>query len=200
MLIDEIIRAKDTDTSVLQKEFANEHLIVSDAEKITFEQVSFIKCQISGSIFEGAEFFDVTFDQCDLSNCNFKNAYFKNCRFSNCKMDGSTFGSASFKSVKMEGSTFLYCNFVATLWENTETVDSDLKQSFMSEVRFKKPVFRNVNLESVDFFKTKLKGIDLSGCNIVNIMVSDTYTELAGVKVNIYQAADLAKLLKIQIV
>lgn len=33
MLIDEIIRAKHTDTSVLQNEFVNEHLIVSDAGK-----------------------------------------------------------------------------------------------------------------------------------------------------------------------
>lgn len=64
----------------------------------------------------------------------------------------------------------------------------------------KKPVFHNVNFTSTDFFKTRLKGIDLSDCVISNIMLSDTYMELAGAKVNIYQAAELARLLKVQIV
>lgn len=50
------------------------------------------------------------------------------------------------------------------------------------------------------FFKTLLKGMDLSDCTIDNIMVSDQYTELAGVKVNLFQAAELAKLMGVKIV
>ena len=45
-----------------------------------------------------------------------------------------------------------------------------------------------------------LRGMDLSDCTIDNIMVSDQYTELAGVKVNLFQAAELAKLMGVKIV
>lgn len=53
---------------------------------------------------------------------------------------------------------------------------------------------------SVDFFRTMLRGMDLSDCTIDNIMVSDQYTELAGVKVNLFQAAELAKLMGVKVV
>ena len=100
----------------------------------------------------------------------------------------------------MENCSCLFCNYVSTLWENTVASDCNMEQSFLSEVTFKKPIFHNINFTGADFFKTKLKGIDLSDCMISGLMVSDTYAELAGVKVNIYQAAELAKLLKVQIV
>lgn len=200
MLYDEIIQAIESETAIEQKIFENEKMIGVNAEKIVFERVQFIKCQIPGNDLEGGEFVDVVFDGCDLSNCRLKNAYFKNCIFRNCKMDGCSFVSASFKSTTMENCTCLYCNYVSTLWENTSASDCNMEQSFFSEVTLKKPVFHNINFTSVDFFKTKLRGVDLSDCLISNIMVSDTYAELAGVKVNIYQAAELAKLLKVQIV
>ena len=57
-----------------------------------------------------------------------------------------------------------------------------------------------VNFANADFFKTPLKGIDLSDCNIGHIMMSDQYKEIAGAKVNMFQAVELAKLLGIKIV
>lgn len=200
LLYDEIDQAIEAETAIEQKIFENERLSGINARKVMFERVQFIKCQIPDNDFDSGEFIDVIFDSCDLSNCCLKNAYFKNCRFLSCKMDGCSFGAASFKSTEMKDCSCLYCNFVSTLWENTSASGCNMEQSFFSEVKLKKPVFHNVNFNGADFFKTKLKGIDLSDCVITNLMVSDTYTELAGVKVNMYQAAELAGLLKIQIV
>ncbi len=200
MLCDEIIHAIEEETAIEQKVFESESFTGMHAEKIMFEHVQFLKCQLPENDFDGAEFIDVVFDGCDLSNCHFKNAYFLNCRFRNCKLDGCSFGSALFKGIRIENCSCRYCNFVSTLWENTIATDSNMEQSFLSEVTLKKPVFHNINFTSADFFKTKLRGIDLSDCIISNLMVSDTYAELAGVKVNLYQAAELAKLLKVQIV
>lgn len=200
LLRDEIIHVLETETAIEQKVFENERVSGMNAEKIMYGHVRFIKCQLPENDFDGGEFVDAEFDGCDLSNCHFKNAYFRNCKFRNCKMDGCSFGSALFKGIRIENCSCRYCNFVSTLWENTIATDSNMEQSFFSEVTLKKPVFHNINFTSADFFKTKLRGIDLSDCIISNLMVSDTYAELAGVKVNIYQAAELAKLLKVQIV
>ena len=200
LLYDEISYAIENEIAIEQRVFENEKINGMDAEKAMFEDIHFAKCQIPDNDFGSGEFINVVFDGCDLSNCHFKNAYFKDCKFLNCKMDGCGFGSAAFKNTKMENCSCLYCNYVSTLWENTSVVDCNMEQSFFSEVTLKRPIFHNVNFTSVDFFKTKLKGIDLSDCVITNMMVSDTYTELAGAKVSIYQAAELAKLLKVQIV
>ena len=44
-----------------------------------------------------------------------------------------------------------------------------------------------------------MKGLDLSDCTIEGILVSDQFKELAGVKVNLFQAAELAKLMGVKI-
>jgi len=70
----------------------------------------------------------------------------------------------------------------------------------MSEVKFKKTVFSSTDLTGTDFFRTPLKGMDLSECAIDGIMVSDQFTELSGVKVSLLQAAELARLMGVKIV
>ena len=51
-----------------------------------------------------------------------------------------------------------------------------------------------------EFFRTPLKGIDLSSCNIEQLLVSSEKTELKGVIVNTAQAVEFAKLLGIRVV
>ena len=79
-------------------------------------------------------------------------------------------------------------------------MECDFKEAFLSEMKWKKITLSKVNFTSVDFFQTALKGIDFSDCITDNIMVSDTYKELAGVKMNMFQAAEISKMLGIQIV
>ena len=124
MLYDEIIHAVEAETVIEQKAFENEKISGMNAEKVMFEHVQLIKCQMPGNDLNGGEFIDVVFDGCDLSNCHLKNAYFKDCKFLNCKLDGCSFCSASFKSTKMENCSSLYCNYVSTLWENTLASDT----------------------------------------------------------------------------
>lgn len=114
-------------------------------------------------------------------------------------MTGVVMESASLKDTRIENCNCAYGNFARTLWECTEVTDSNMKQSSMTETVLRKPVFHRTDLSETDFFKTKLKGIDLSDCTIHNILVSDNFSELAGLKVDLYQAAELAKLLRIQI-
>ena len=61
-------------------------------------------------------------------------------------------------------------------------------------------MYKRQDLAGTDFFRTPLKGMDLSECVIDGIMVSDQFTELAGVKVSLLQAAELARLMGVKIV
>lgn len=50
-----------------------------------------------------------------------------------------------------------------------------------------------------ELFRTSLKGIDLSNCDISGIIISDLFSELRGAEVSYEQAAELARLLGIKI-
>lgn len=199
MLYEDIAWAAEGDQLIENKDYEDEECGGIETEKLVFDHVRFIRCRFGQSNFEKGEFHDVLFEECDLSNGVFRNGYFKNCRFRNCRMYGSIFESASLKDTHIENCNLAYGNFSKTLWECTEVTDSNMKQSSLAESVFRKPVFHRTDLSGTDFFRTKLKGIDLSDCTIHDILVSDTFSELAGLKVDLYQAAELAKLLRIQI-
>lgn len=199
MLYEDIAWAAEGDQLIENKNYENEECGGIETEKLVFDHVSFIRCRFGQSHFEKGEFHNVLFEDCDLSGGMFRDGYFKNCRFQKCRMTGINLESASLKDTRIENCNCAYGNFSKTLWEYTEVADSNMKQSSITEAVFRKPVFHRVDLSETDFFRTKLKGIDLSDCTIHNILVSDTFTELAGLKVDLYQAAELAKLLRIQI-
>jgi len=78
--------------------------------------------------------------------------------------------------------------------------DRRCKEAFFMESRLKKFTLEKTDLTRADFFRTQLKGIDLSSCVIKGIMVSDTYRELHGAKIDAFQAIDLVSLLGVTIV
>lgn len=199
MLYEDIAWAAEGEQLIEDKNYEDEECGGIETEKLIFGNVSFSRCRFGQSNFEKGEFHGVLFDGCDLSGSMFRNGYFKNCRFLNCRMTGVILESATLKDTRIENCNCAYGNFSKTLWECTETDDSNMKQSSLSEAVFRKPVFHRTDLSGTDFFRTKLKGVDLSDCTIHDIQVSDSFTELAGLKVDLYQAAELAKLLRIQI-
>ena len=91
-------------------------------------------------------------------------------------------------------------NFINSLWEAAKITKCELPEACLAEAKFRSVLFSNTNLKRVDFFKTVLNGINLSSCDIEGLMVSDTYYELKGLKVNAMQAVDLSLLLGIKVV
>ena len=55
------------------------------------------------------------------------------------------------------------------------------------------------DLSEVSFFRTPLKGVDLSTCAIDGITVSETFSELKGLTVGAHQTVGLAGLLGITV-
>lgn len=200
MLEDIIKDAKTNESSIKEVFFDNETITDIDISKINFEQVRFIKCRFMACDFTQVNFINVNFENCDISNCIFAHSYWKSTNMINCKAVGSDFRQSYFKEAQLEGSLFQYANCVKTTWMNCVLCDCDFKEAFMSEAKFKVIKLHNVNLSRVDFFKTPLKGIDLSDCSIEGILLSETYKELHGAKINMFQAAGIAQLLGVQIV
>ncbi len=53
--------------------------------------------------------------------------------------------------------------------------NANMSNAFMPESKFKRFSVVNTNLEKWIFFKTSLKGIDVSTCNIAGITVSGKF-------------------------
>lgn len=186
--------------AVYDKIYKNEDITDIDMSGIEFNRVKFHNCRIIGCNYEKASFYNVEFKDCNVSNCIFSSSYFKDSKMINCKGNGVNFNYSTLKSFSIEGGIYSYGNFSNTLWENSAISDSDFSESFFSETKFKKIKFSKVNLSKADFFKTPLKGIDLSDCSIEGIVVSDSYYELKGLKVSVMQTVDIAVLMGIKIV
>lgn len=76
---------------------------------------------------------------------------------------------------------------------------TDFTEAGFSQCKFTNTDWMNVCFQKVEFFKTSLKDMNFSSCNIEGIIISDNMSELKGMKVNLFQAVDLAKRLGIEI-
>lgn len=200
MLSEDIIEAAEQEYPIIDRVYEDETVVGISGKKTEFDTVRFVRCRFEECVFDGASFCNAAFEKCDFSNCTFKDSYWKNVNVSDSKADGSEYCNSSFKWVKLLDSQFNYTNFSTAYWEFGEINGCNIRESFMSEVRLKKTVFKKTDLTGTDFFHTPLKGVDLSDCTIDGIMVSDRFTELAGLKVSLLQAAELARLMGIKIV
>lgn len=167
--------------------------------KVDFRQTSFTSCRFSGCDFSGSSFLHTTFTNCDFSNCRFNDCYFNACTMDGCKGDGCDFSRSSFLCVRLEKGSYCYGNFSNTLWKDSALSLAKFNMAFFSESRLKKTTFDQVNLTHAEFFHTPLKGVDLSGSIIEGITVSETFSELRGLKIDASQALDIALLVGIKI-
>lgn len=152
-------------------------------------------CSFHDCDFEKASFVDVLFRNCDFSGSRLTDCYFHRCAFLSVKGVGADFHESLFKEVRMEDSVFSYANFSGTSWESTVLNGCDLQESYLEECRLKKTELNRVKLNRANLFGTALRGLDLRSCEIEGILISDEKKELAGAVVDLYQAAELARLM-----
>ena len=188
------------ETEITAKHFKGLTLSALDLSEFTFEQVIFENCRFIGCSFHKASFTDVLFNSCDLSNANLSNSYMSRCAFEEVKAVGANFLESFFRNVSIEKSIFKYATLHGVKADTLNIVASDFDESFFSDCKLKAAAFDEVSLMRTEFFRTPLKGIDLSSCNIEQLLVSSEKTELKGVIVNTAQAVEFAKLLGIRVV
>lgn len=168
-----------------------------NAEMVSFKNVVFRNVTFTDVSFVRADIEDVRFENCDLSNIDLSDSILNRVQIENCKLVGANFTEASLLNVVISNSNgryanfrFLYCKkFVI---EDSIFTYSDFQSSELNEIRF-----LDTELQCCQFSGTKLKGVDMSTCDISNIGVG--IDEIRGACVSSLQAVSLSTLLGLKI-
>lgn len=182
---------------IINRLFENIFLTKIHAAHIEVKQTVFRGCRFTGCDFSEASFINVQFVDCDFSNSNFSDAYFKCCSFRKCKAVGADFYGSRINHVTFSECNFMGTGFDAAYMSFVKMENMDFTEAGFSKCRFANFWADNVCFCKVNFFKTSLKDIDFSTCDIEEIVLSDTMEELKGAKVHLAQAVALAKRLGI---
>ena len=139
------------------------------------------------------------FEDCDFSNCGFLDTVWNRCIITGCKGDGGKFISSHWRDCTVKDSAFRYGNFSKSLWTRSSVTGCDLREASLAEARLGGMDPHRTNFQGVDFFRTPLKDVDLSDCQIQGITVSESLQELRGVCINPGQAVDLVPLMGVRL-
>ena len=140
-------------------------------------------CRFAGCDFSRALFSDVAFSGCDFSNADFSEANFTRCTFSSCKFTGANLFEAVLRRVEAGDSTFAYASLAKARLEDFAARATDCSHADIAEARF----------AGTSFFRTSLAGVDLTACQLADIVLSDAMGELSGCTMDLYQAAGIAQ-------
>ena len=166
---------------------------------LELEQVRLVGCVLTGCVFESGSFVGVTFERCELTGCRFENGYFRDSSLDGCRADGADFRRCTLRATALTGGSFRYANFANTLWDGCRVDNVSMRDCSFSESKRKACLFAGTDFTRADFFKSPLKGQDLTSCVIDGILVSDRFTELRGAQVTAEQAVALAAMLGVKV-
>lgn len=165
------------------------------AQKLEFFHCDWQNCKCTDSTLTDVNFHQNVFQNCDFSNSDFSGSTFVKTKFINCKLVGCNFTNCSFYQTQIENSHCAYANFYSSYQKEVTWKETNLTNSVISETKFHQVKWQNCNLQKAQLFQTTLQGIDFTTCDLAGIIVS--IPDLKGVKVNEWQAIELAKLMGI---
>lgn len=190
-----IVAAKEDETDIEHCHIVGVCLESVDLSGIYFRNVIFEDCQFIACEFMRCGFVDVLFKNCDVSNSDCSSSFFDRCEIDSSKWMGVNLTKGSMKEMILSRSNFQYSNWDTATIRELSGIDCDMDSAIFSECKLKSIDWRQMRFSNTDFFKTPLKGIDFTKCEIENLLVSDDHAELRGAIVNTSQAADFARLL-----
>ncbi len=197
---DELLIAYETDDPVENVLFQKERLVRVNAAKTAFRGVVFERCTFEDCDFSGCDMRKAIFRKCLLVGCDFSGGYWNGCTLDSCNASGCDMGDSRIVDTNIQGSQFQYAVCWRTRWEDCRISDTAFTEACLNEMILKRTEFYNVDMTKAELMGTMLKGIDLSGCTIDGIAISDSKKELAGAQVNVGQAIALARLLGVKVV
>lgn len=196
---DVLFQAKECEERVQGILFQNINIESEDLSHLIVSGTKFLNCRFWNCSFERAEFTDIVFQSCDLSGSNFQSGYFSRVIFESCKAVGTKFTETRMHQITIDNCSMNYANFDNSVLKGMAFENTELNSSNISQCHCKDIVWKNTGLINASFFKTSLYGMDFTDCTINGLVLSDDSSELRGVIVDIYQAAELAKRLGVTI-
>lgn len=186
--------AKQNETEIEEMHIKGAYCVGEDISEIRFSNIFFENCRFNECSFIKCSFIDVIFKNCDFSNCDMSQGYFNRCEFQMNKALGVKFVEAIWKDVFIQEGNFKYVNLDKAKIDVAEFKESSFESASLTECKVKSLQCEKVEFLNTNFFRTPLKGIDFTKSTITGMVVSAEGTELKGVIVDLYQAAELAKL------
>lgn len=176
------------DCQIVDDEFENEQL-----NHVRISTAHIKNSNLIGSSFSKADFLDVIFENCDLSNVRLDGANIHRVHFKNCKLLGVNFTDVRFGNVTFEHCIGNLSAFAQSKFDKVQFVECDLKQADFYDCTFKSIEFQHCNINEANLEETKLAGVDLSSCTFETLTVG--INSLKGCTVSAQQATLLASLL-----
>lgn len=164
-------------------------------DNLYFENVRFDHCTFSKVLMERCSFRNVVFDSCAFPNCDFSRSWFGQCEFKSSQLVGCNFGESRFTDFIVEKSALRYANFTSAQFDKCLIADCDLSDTFFAGCTLKSFETYGSQFIRTEFFRTALKNVDFSACELEGICVSENAEELKGAVVNTFQAVELSRLL-----
>ncbi|MBC5585425.1 pentapeptide repeat-containing protein [Eggerthella guodeyinii] len=180
------------------------HVRGDSAEEADFALLELAESRVEGCSFVGCDFdramvADVAFANCDFSNSTFSQANFTRCTFASCKFTGADFLEAVLSRVEVRDSTFAYASLAKGKLEDVRVGTTDFSHADLAELRQRRVEFDDVRFVGTSFFRCSLDGVDLSTCQLADIVLSDAMGELRGCSMDLFQAAGIARRLGVNI-
>lgn len=163
-----------------------------------FDSCRFQKLDLTQSQFIECDFVDIIFDRCDLSNLDLSKHRFLRVHLINCKMVGTDLGLCHMQDIKIENCMMNYTNFFGTTIKYACLLENQMQEASFIQTIFKNVLLTNNDMTRCELMKSDCRQIDFSHCEISGIQID--YQSLKGMKVNMYQAVELAVLLGVEVV
>lgn len=198
-MIELLQEARENETEIEEIHIKSSYLVGEDMKGLRFSNVLFENVRLMECDLQKCSFIDVVFKNCDLSNCDMSQGYFNRCEFITDKAIGLKLTKTIMKDVAIIESNLEYANLTGISMNAAELINSNFGSASITECKLKNITCDQAEFINTNFFKTPLKGIDFTKSTLIGIIVSNEGTELKGAIVDLYQAAEIAKLLGIVI-
>ena len=128
-----------------------------------------------------------------IADENFSELQAAHARFANCFLTGASFMEANLEHVTLTDCTLDFGAFNRCRFWAVSATRCDFSGADMAEMELHYVTLDDDRFIGTSFFRTPLLGLDFSTCQLEGVALSDTMAEIYGTKMNVYQAAALAR-------
>lgn len=135
-------------------------------EKKEFENCRFSNCNFSASSFQSCYFENCLFEDCNLSTIQVEDSLFRDVTFKDCKLMGILWSEVRKKgfsqSIRFQTSVLNYSSFYSLDMQKCSFADCQAVEVDFTEANLSKLVLHQMDLSGATFYRTNLKGTDLT--------------------------------------
>lgn len=152
-------------------------------ENKTFERDNLLK---KGE-YENCNFNGYDFYEKDLTDYKFIDCVFNNCNLSLARLNKTALRDIQFKDCKIMGVRFDTCNEFGLSFSFEGCI---LNHSSFYKMKIRKTIFKNSQLQEIDFTEADLTGALFENCNLAHAIFDHTILEKADFRSSFYFSID----------